>query len=265
MSGPRSDTWMPWYIGDYLADTMHLTRDQHGGYLLLIGAYWRRGGPLPDNDGHLAGITRASPVEWRKLRPVLAEFFEVIDGLWKHKRIDEERTRAETNTGKRAKAGATGAANRWHKDSNAHGKPIAMPLANASQNDGPSPLPSEDKKERTPNGVPKKSRAKPKTTIPVGWDPGDDGREFARARGKSEAKIDVMAETFCAHHTSKGSVFSDWPAAWRTWVLNDSKFDPKGDRSANDEFSFDAPYDAERGKRVLAEVERELREMGVDY
>lgn len=134
--GTKPDTWMPFYIGDYLADTLHLSRDQHGGYMLLIIAYWRNGAPLLDDDGYLGAITKASAAEWKKLRPVLSRFFTVTDGHWSHKRIDKEIAKAANRSNERSNAGAKGAAKRWQKDSLA----IAEPLANAQQNDAQSPL-----------------------------------------------------------------------------------------------------------------------------
>jgi uncharacterized protein YdaU (DUF1376 family) len=89
----RPDIWMPLFIGDYLRDTSRLTRDQHGGYLLLIMDYWVNG-PLPDDDEQLAAIAKASSAEWTRLRPRLEPFFRVETGVWRHKRIDEERGKA---------------------------------------------------------------------------------------------------------------------------------------------------------------------------
>jgi len=85
----KSDTWMPLYIGDYLADTMHLTCEQSGAYLHLIMHYWRAGS-LPDNDVALAQIARLSAKSWKAHKPVIAEFF---GKGWTHKRIDAERAR----------------------------------------------------------------------------------------------------------------------------------------------------------------------------
>ena len=83
---------MPVYIGDYLADTMHLSTEQHGAYLLLLFHLWRRG-ILHDDDVVLAQITGLDPSAWSNSRAVLAEFFEIHDGLWHHGRVEQERSR----------------------------------------------------------------------------------------------------------------------------------------------------------------------------
>ena len=51
---------MPVYIGDYLADTMHLSTEQHGAHLLLLFHLWRRG-ILHDDDVVPAQITGLDP------------------------------------------------------------------------------------------------------------------------------------------------------------------------------------------------------------
>lgn len=111
----RPDSFMPLWIGDYLGDTMRLTRDQHGGYLLLIMDYWRQGEALPDDDEALAAITKSSPAEWKRLRPVLAKFFEVADGKWVHGRVEEELIEAQQNYDAKVERAKAGAAKRWGK------------------------------------------------------------------------------------------------------------------------------------------------------
>jgi uncharacterized protein YdaU (DUF1376 family) len=95
---------MPFYVGDYLGDTEHLSTLQHGAYCLLLFSYWRRGG-LPDDDRQLAAITKMSLRAWKRQRPVLQAFF--YNG-WKHKRVDSELARHEQIRALRSAAGAKG-------------------------------------------------------------------------------------------------------------------------------------------------------------
>jgi uncharacterized protein YdaU (DUF1376 family) len=91
----RTDAWMPLYIGDYLADTMHLDAQEHGAYLLLLMHQWRNG-PLPDDDKALAGIARVERKVWTNVvAPVVRRFFEVVDGKLVQKRLQSERQKAD--------------------------------------------------------------------------------------------------------------------------------------------------------------------------
>lgn len=105
---------MPVFIGDYLADTMHLSTEQHGAYLLLLFHLWRRGS-LHDDDGTLAQITGLNSTAWSQARPVLAEFFQIHDGLWRHGRVERERTRVEAKQLSNSKQAKLAAARRWSK------------------------------------------------------------------------------------------------------------------------------------------------------
>ena len=82
--------YMQFYVGDYLADTGHLTTVQHGAYLLLMLNYWRRGEALADDDARLSATVKMTKRVWLRNRQVLAEFFEVSDGVWRHKRIEKD-------------------------------------------------------------------------------------------------------------------------------------------------------------------------------
>lgn len=82
--------YMPFYFGDYDADTGHLSTLEHGVYFLLIKAYWKSSKALPDNDPKLANLARLPLDEWRMMRSTISEFFLIQDGFWFHKRIDRE-------------------------------------------------------------------------------------------------------------------------------------------------------------------------------
>lgn len=130
----KGDIWMPLYISDYLGDTMHLTTAQHGAYLLLLMGAWKRGASLPDNDEQLAQIARCDLKAWRAMRPVLEEFFDVVDGEWTQKRLAAEFIRAGGIVSKRKEAGKKGAAKRWQSDAPDDGKTDGTAMANAMAN-----------------------------------------------------------------------------------------------------------------------------------
>lgn len=165
------DTWMPLYIGDYLADTMHLTAEQHGAYLLLLMHYWRKG-PLPDNDAVLSGIARMTPDAWSNARSMLAAFFNVDGGVWRHRRVDGEREKAiNQHQARKAKAEQAAKA-RWgqsadapsNAQSNASSNAPSMPEAMLEE--CPSPSPSPVSINENPNGF--LSSAGPNDPCPVG-------------------------------------------------------------------------------------------------
>lgn len=91
----RTEIWMPWYIGDYLRDTMGLSGAEHGAYLLILAHAWMTGGRVTTDPAKLARIACLTPKEWQAAAPTVLSFFQ-IDGAWMtQKRITQELERAE--------------------------------------------------------------------------------------------------------------------------------------------------------------------------
>lgn len=129
----KTDRWMPLYVADYLADTSRLSTEQHGAYMLILMDYWRKG-PPPDSDEVLAAIARLPLSQWRKHCAVVAPFFQIEDGVWKNKRLDTEKERADAVSSKRRDSGKAGATAKWkQEDGKSDGKTMANAMANAEQ------------------------------------------------------------------------------------------------------------------------------------
>lgn len=82
--------YMQLYVAEYLADTCHLNAAQHGAYLLLLMNYWQRGKALPDVNDRLAIVARMTNEEWTANREVVAEFFQISNGVWIHARVERD-------------------------------------------------------------------------------------------------------------------------------------------------------------------------------
>jgi uncharacterized protein YdaU (DUF1376 family) len=99
---------MQMYWSDYFGDTRHLTCEQHGAYLQLIGSMWLAGGSLPNDPRKLAKVTGCSASRWAKIADDVLDLFTIEDGQLTHKRVTFELEKANEKSIKRAKAGSLG-------------------------------------------------------------------------------------------------------------------------------------------------------------
>lgn len=95
--------YMQLYIADYLADTMHLSAEEHGAYLLLMFNYWQTGKPIPKN--RLSKIARLTNERWADVEPSLREFFCDNGEEWVHLRIEEDLASVREKLTKKSAAG----------------------------------------------------------------------------------------------------------------------------------------------------------------
>ena len=100
---------LPLWTDAYLADTRHLTLEEHGAYLQLLMIAWRSEGCcLPDDDHRLALMLGVSRKKFKTLRPALSDLFSVGDGVWTQKRLTKERRFVEERSSQRRAAAALG-------------------------------------------------------------------------------------------------------------------------------------------------------------
>lgn len=150
----KSDAWMPLYVGDYMADTSHLTCEQHGAYLLILMALWKRAGAgLPDVDENMAAAARLPVARWKAIRPILLDGVLLrTDGQTvTQKRLDAEIGKAQGITEARSAAGAKGGATaQANRKQNGEANDEQTDQANGKQTSTPSPSPSQRENPPTP-------------------------------------------------------------------------------------------------------------------
>lgn len=222
-----SHPWMPLYIADYLADTGHLTGAEHGAYMLLIMHYWQNGG-LPADERLLARFAKMTADQWAESRDVLAALFE--DG-WRHKRIDEELTKATEIVGKRKAAAERSHASRGAKPKqepitcSASAEQVHVQTGSKCSDAGvpPSPSPSEEEHPSPPSVV-RPPRADQGHFLPKGWKPSQENIDWGALQlGSMEAASKAFEKFKNYWHAKPGKEGRkrDWDLTWRNWILKE--------------------------------------------
>lgn len=136
---------MPTYWGDYFAETAHLSCEQHGAYLQLLGRMWQAGGSLPMDDRALARMTGCTTSRWAKISSEILPYFLTVDGRLTHKRVVAELKIAQEIAFKRAEAGSRGGRAKSLKDKKADVANAIAGLVAEPQHPLPVPVHTEDK------------------------------------------------------------------------------------------------------------------------
>ena len=136
---------LPLFTDAYLGDTTHLTTLEHGAYLLLLITAWRA--PecrLPNDDKMLCRFTKLSPAQWKRIKPILMEFFEVEDEHIYQKRLLDERDVVKRLTMQRSNAGKASALKRHNRDERAFQR-----KGNEKVAPTPTPTPTPTKEDKS--------------------------------------------------------------------------------------------------------------------
>lgn len=100
--------FMQLYVSDFVGDTLMLSAEHVGAYLLLLIALWNADGYLPNDEVKLARVARVGLKKWKKIAVELMPFFEVADGKISHGRLTRELQKSERQSESRAISGALG-------------------------------------------------------------------------------------------------------------------------------------------------------------
>lgn len=136
---------IPLFADAYLADTTHLTTEEHGAYLLLLMAAWRQEDcSLPNDDRKLARIAGLTPRKWKAIKPTIMEFWTLENGRISQLRLSRE----HEFVCKKSEANRKAAEARWHEQVPENKESEGM----RSHSECNAPPPPPKVREKEPNG-----------------------------------------------------------------------------------------------------------------
>lgn len=202
---------MPMFWDAYLADTTHLTTEEHGAYLLLLGAMWRRNGWVPDDDRDVARILGLTRAKWVRTKQRLSSLLTFTDGQITQKNLLKIWQITQEKIAKNRENGAKGGRPSSNKNND-------MAKANGFNSRNPNETIPEPEPEPYRKEEPTGSSKKRGTRIPEDWVPDE---VFARSEGLTAAECAREADKFRDYWRGlpgQRGVKQDWGATWKNWV-----------------------------------------------
>lgn len=158
----KTTIWMPWYISDYLKDTITLTLEEDCLYRRALDFLWQNPIGIPIETHRLCSALRVDKPKLEELNWVLEHYLQKEGNYYRSKRIDEEYAKALHNNKIQKENGKLGG-----RPKNPRDNPRVMPRDNprAKPNETPSPSPSEEK-EKDPPSPPRGVSVPPQKFVP---------------------------------------------------------------------------------------------------
>lgn len=215
---------MQLYWPDYFGKTRHLSCEQHGAYLQLLGTMWLAGGTLPSDPKNLARIAGLSTSKWIAIASPVLAFFQEHDGRLTQKRVTEDLEKSRDKSKKRAEAGAKGGAAKSNKiNDDEQANAVALPKHL------PEPEPYREKKDSNESSendlfeVQQPIKPPKKFMMPVDWAPSPENIAYAVDHGFTPQEITSEGLSFRDYFIDKQERRPGWDRSWQRWVRTASE------------------------------------------
>jgi uncharacterized protein YdaU (DUF1376 family) len=211
---------MPMYWDAYLADTTHLTTEEHGAYMLLLAAMWRRNGSVPDDDKDNARILGLTPAKWRKTKARLLATIsgfkiendaitqEKLQKTWEN--TQEKITKNKANGAK----GGRAAASKNNDLDQANATETVKPKATIPE---PEPIKREAKASLSPTAKKSPTGSRLSQDWVLSKSLGDWSLDEGASHDLIRAEADRFKDYWIGVAGAKGRK-ADWDATWRNWI-----------------------------------------------
>lgn len=100
--------FMQLYVSDFVGDTMYLSTEQVGAYLLLLMAMWNADGTLPNDPVKLARAAKVPTDSWAAVWADLVPYFDIDGSKVSHGRLAKELAKFAKKSAARSEAGKRG-------------------------------------------------------------------------------------------------------------------------------------------------------------